>query len=205
MKDEVTTEQHLIRKATSRLPHRATKNLLYYYSYRVCTNPLFSFTFTLTIIINAALMTLDRFPEPENLSTILEVLNQLFSWLFTAEMLIKLLGLGLVEYARDRFNLFDAFIVIISIVDNIISSFSGVKIGSGVIILRSIRLLRVFKLARNWTSFRVLLARIASIMPNIFTFGFLLAIFIVVFTILGMQFFAGTVFLDANDNLVAAD
>jgi hypothetical protein len=150
-------------------------------------------------------MTLDRFPEPENLSTILEVLNQLFSWLFTAEMLIKLLGLGLVEYARDRFNLFDAFIVIISIVDNIISSFSGVKIGSGVIILRSIRLLRVFKLARNWTSFRVLLARIASIMPNIFTFGFLLAIFIVVFTILGMQFFAGTVFLDANDNLVAAD
>jgi len=101
-------------------------------------------------------------------------------------MIIKLFGLGLVEYARDRFNLFDAFIVIISIVDNVMFSLSGVKIGGGVIILRSIRLLRVFKLARNWTSFRVLLARIVNTLPNIFTFGFLLAIFIVVFTILGM-------------------
>ena len=161
-------------------------NKLYYFSYKVCTNPFFSFAFTLIIVINAALMTLDRFPEPPRLPQILEVLNQLCSWLFTAEMIIKLLGLGLVEYSRDRFNLFDAFIVIISIVDNIIFSISGIKIGSGVIILRSIRLLRVFKLARNWTSFRVLIARIVNTMPNIFTFGVLLFIFIVVFTILGM-------------------
>ena len=180
------TSENLVGHPNSKQPERTSKNKLYYYSYKICTNPFFSFVFTLIIVINSALMTLDRFPEPQKLPKILEVLNQLCSWLFTAEMIIKLLGLGLVEYARDRFNLFDAFIVILSIVDSVMFSFSGVKIGSGVIILRSIRLLRVFKLARNWTSFRVLLARIVNTMPNIITFGFLLAIFIVVFTILGM-------------------
>ena len=180
------TSENLVGHPNSKQPERTSKNKLYYYSYKICTNPFFSFVFTLIIVINAALMTLDRFPEPQKLPKILEVLNQICSWLFTAEMIIILLGLGLVEYARDRFNLFDAFIVILSIVDSVMFSFSGVKIGSGVIILRSIRLLRVFKLARNWTSFRVLLARIVNTMPNIITFGFLLAIFIVVFTILGM-------------------
>ena len=101
-------------------------------------------------------------------------------------MIIKLLGLGPLEYARDSFNLFDAFIVIMSIIDNVMFSISGVKIGGGVIALRSIRLLRIFKLARNWTSFRMLLSRIINTLPNIVTFGFLLLIVVAVFTILGM-------------------
>ena len=32
-------------------------------------------------------------------------------------MIIKLLGLGVLEYKKDRFNLFDAAIVIISLVE----------------------------------------------------------------------------------------
>jgi len=168
------------------LPARAQKNRLYLFFYKVCMNPVFSVAFTLIIVVNAFIMTLDRFPEPKNLSPILDLLNQICSWLFTIEMVIKLIGLGPVMYARDSFNLFDAFIVIVSIVDNVMFSISGVKIGGGVIVLRSIRLLRVFKLARNWTSFRVLLARIMNTLPNIATFGFLLLIFIAVFTILGM-------------------
>ena len=37
-------------------------------------------------------------------------------------MVIKLIGLGVKEYARDRFNLFDAFIVTASFVDMIVLS-----------------------------------------------------------------------------------
>ena len=120
-------------------------------------------------------------------------------------MIIKIIGLGPVEYARDSFNLFDALIVIMSLIDIVMFSISGIKIGSGVIVLRSIRLLRIFKLARNWTSFRILLSRIINTMPNIVTFGFLLGIIIAVFTILGMQFFGGTVYFDRKDRIVSAD
>lgn len=82
----------------------------------------------------------------------------MFSWIFTVEMIIKLTGLGIREYVRDSFNIFDASIVILSLVDNILFySVGNSASGGGVIVLRSIRLLRVFKLARNWTSLRILI------------------------------------------------
>jgi hypothetical protein len=129
----------------------------------------------------------------------LDTFNQVCSWLFTGEMIIKLLGFGPVQYARDRFNLFDSFIVVMSLIENVTFYVSGNKIGSGIIVLRSFRLLRIFKLARSWTSFRTLLAKITETLPNIFSFGFLQMIFLSVFIILGMQFFAGTVYLDQDD------
>ena len=102
-------------------------------------------------------------------------------------MIIKLTGLGFREYVRDSFNIFDATIVILSLVDNILFySIGNSASGGGVIILRSIRLLRVFKLARNWTSLRILLVKIVDTLPNLASFGFLLFIFQVVFIILGL-------------------
>jgi hypothetical protein len=121
-------------------------------------------------------------------------------------MIIKLFGLGLKEYVRDKFNLFDAFIVILSVVDNIMFYTVGSNVsGGGVIILRSIRLLRVFKLARNWKSLRVLMSKMINTLPNLASFGLLLFGFLIVFVILGLQFFSGTVYLDENDQVVDAD
>lgn len=141
---------------------------------------------TFVILANTTIMTIDRYPEPVALSDLLDTLNQGFSWIFTAELIIKLIGLGIKEYVRDRFNLFDAFIVIISIVENVMFYVIGSKVAGGITVLRSVRLLRIFKLARNWTSFRILLQKIIETLPNIFTFGFLLIIFLIVFIILGM-------------------
>lgn len=85
-------------------------------------------------------------------------MNNILSWIFFAEMCVKLLGLGIKEYAADSFNLFDCSVVMISLIENIIE-WIGVDFGGGGAIsaLRAIRLLRVFKLARSWTSFRELL------------------------------------------------
>lgn len=41
-------------------------------------------------------------------------------------------------------------------------------------------------------------------LPDILTFGFLLTIFLIVFVILGIQFFSGAVYLDENNKLVPA-
>jgi hypothetical protein len=60
-----------------------------------------------------------------------------------------------------------------SLVENITYYVSGNKIGSGIIVLRSFRLLRIFKLARSWTSFRTLIAKIIETLPNVLSFGFL--------------------------------
>ena len=87
-------------------------------------------------------------------------MNDIFTWCFFAEMIIKLLGLGFKGYARDANNIFDACLVIISLVDYIILQIPSLSMGSSggaLSAFRSIRLLRVFKLARSWTVFKELL------------------------------------------------
>lgn len=124
------------------------------------------------------------------------MLNQIFSWFFVAEMLIKLGGLGLKNYARDSFNLFDALLVMLSLVEMVLEFMGKSGLGGALIAFRGIRLLRVFKLARSWTSFRILLGKILDTFNEIFTFSILLGIFMIVFMILGLEFFANTVHLD---------
>ena len=73
-------------------------------------------------------------------------------------MIIKLLGLGVIEYKRDGFNLFDAAIVILSMVEIAVTEvIPDLSTGGAFSAFRGVRLLRVFKLARSWTSFRNLL------------------------------------------------
>ena len=57
---------------------------------------------------------------------------------------------------RDKFNLFDGFIVILSIVDvavNYSTSSDGSSGKGAVSAFRAFRLLRVFKLAKSWEKF----------------------------------------------------
>jgi len=79
---------------------------------------------------------------------------------FIVEMVIKLIGMGIRDYSADNFNIFDGTVVMISIIEMIVSDIIEGGIGGGAISsLRAVRLLRVFKLARSWTSFRDLLAK----------------------------------------------
>ena len=51
----------------------------------------------------------------------MEYANLVFAVIFIVEMAVKLLGLGFREYFRDRFNDFDAVIVLISTVDIVLT------------------------------------------------------------------------------------
>lgn len=71
-------------------------------------------------------------------------------------MIIKLIGLGFKGYSRDRFNIFDCVIVVISTVEIFIdwsNPNGGGGTGGAISAFRGVRLLRVFKLARSWKSF----------------------------------------------------
>ena len=69
------------------------------------------------IICNTIVLAADRFPDDKQYEETAAILNTIFTYTFLAEMIIKLLGLGVLEYKKDRFNLFDAAIVIISLVE----------------------------------------------------------------------------------------
>jgi hypothetical protein len=90
----------------------------------------------------------------------LEILNTVFMWCFFAEMILKLFGLGFKEYGRDSYNLFDAVLVVVSLAEYALSvaGLEGLT-GGALSALRGVRLLRVFKLARSWKSFRAILGK----------------------------------------------
>jgi hypothetical protein len=44
-------------------------------------------------------------------------MNVFFTWAFTAEMLLKMLACGVENYIKDNYNLFDCFVVLLSIFD----------------------------------------------------------------------------------------
>ena len=45
------------------------------------------------------------------------IINLVFTGLFTVELAVKLIGLGLVEYFSDSFNVFDAVIVFFALIE----------------------------------------------------------------------------------------
>ena len=71
---------------------------------------------------NTAVLALEKYPEDPNQTKVKEILNELFTWIFVAEMVIKMIGLGFKQYVRDSYNIFDVIVVILSIVEEIYSS-----------------------------------------------------------------------------------
>ena len=65
-------------------------------------------------------------------------------------MVLKLIGLGWRNYKSDSYNLFDATIVVISIIDFTLSRIPSLNIGSILNAFRALRLLRILKLAKAW-------------------------------------------------------
>ena len=95
-------------------------------------------------------MALESHPEDPELVAFSKTLNYIFTAIFALEMIIKLIGLHPRGYAQDSFNIFDGVVVIISLVE-VVMELAKVEGGSGgLAVLRSFRLVRVFKLARSW-------------------------------------------------------
>ena len=76
--------------------------------------------------------------------SIFKTLNITFTAIFAVEMLIKIIGFGLVDYFRDKINNFDAIIVILSVVELAISSDNS----TGISAFRAVRIFRVFRVLR---------------------------------------------------------
>ena len=84
---------------------------------------------------------------------------------------------------QDGWNCFDFLIVVLSLVELLAE---GVK---GLSMLRSFRLLRVFKLAKSWKSLNDILTIMANTVGALSNLTFVLCIIIFIFAVMGMQLF----------------
>jgi hypothetical protein len=73
-------------------------------------------------------------------------MNTIFTYIFIAEMGLKLIGLGPIKYLKDRMNYLDAGVVMLSIVELSFST-PGNK-NKALSAFRSIRIFRTFRVLR---------------------------------------------------------
>ena len=84
---------------------------------------------------------------------------------------------------QDKANDFDFFIVVLSIVEFLAEGAKGLSV------LRSFRLLRVFKLAKSWKSLNDILTIMMNTVGALSNLTFVLCIIIFIFAVMGMQLF----------------
>jgi len=136
---------------------------------------------------------------------VLELFNEFFTWVFFLEMILKLIGLGWGNYKQDGYNLFDAVIVVLSLVDWTLSRIPGLDAGSALTALRALRLLRMMKLSKSWHALAEILRKTVASLKDISNFSMLLGLFMYIFALLGMELFANIALVDEDDNLVVGE
>lgn len=142
------------------------------------------------ISINTIILSMNKFPNwDEEIDKSFKIMNLVFSVIFTLEVIVKLIGLGTSGFAADNMNLFDATIVVISIIEIIMESTNKGKKGGGggaFSALRAFRLGRIFKMFKAG-DLRTLLDSIIFTVTSIKDYTILLSLFIYVFALLGMS------------------
>ncbi|RXN01696.1 Voltage-dependent L-type calcium channel subunit alpha-1F [Acipenser ruthenus] len=185
----------------TRLANRISKSKFSRYSRRwnrfcrrKCRAAVKSNVFYWLVIFLVFLNTLTIASEHHNqvdwLTEVQDTANKVMLVLFTAEMLLKMYSLGLQAYFVSLFNRFDCFIVCGGILETILVE-TKVMSPLGISVLRCVRLLRIFKITRYWNSLSNLVASLLNSVRSIASLLLLLFLFIIIFSLLGMQLFGG--------------
>nr|QLB38368.1 Nav12-2 [Apolygus lucorum] len=146
-------------------------------------DPFVELFITLCIVVNTLFMALDHHDMDKELEKALKSGNYFFSATFGIEAAFKLIAMSPKYYFQEGWNIFDFIIVALSLLE---LSLEGVQ---GLSVLRSFRLLRVFKLAKSWPTLNLLISIMGRTVGALGNLTFVLCIIIFIFAVMGMQLF----------------
>lgn len=158
---------------------------------RLVESANFNFAMTLCVVLNTLVLAIDHYGIEASLASGLDKCNLTFTIIFAGEMLAKMLGLGLSAYFRDKMNIFDCLIVVLSIVELAFLSSTSLSALRSIRVFRAFRALRAARLFRRLRYMQTIIELIWKSIVNFMYMGLLLFLFLVVFSLLGMQLFGG--------------
>uniref|UniRef100_H2ZFQ9 Sodium channel protein n=1 Tax=Ciona savignyi TaxID=51511 RepID=H2ZFQ9_CIOSA len=150
---------------------------------KICDDPFFDLFITICIVANTAFLALEQHPMDPALNNVLKSANIFFTSIFTAELIIKMVGLQPFYYFQETWNCFDSIIVAASLLEFPLQGLNGLSV------LRSFRLMRVFKLAKSWPTLNMLIKIIGNSMGSLGNLVLILFILLFIFAVVGMQLF----------------
>ncbi|KAM7390033.1 hypothetical protein PAMA_008280 [Pampus argenteus] len=127
-------------------------------------DPFLDLAITVCIVLNTLFMAMEHYP-------------------MTDDFALWIIALDPYYYFQTGWNIFDSIIVCLSLMELGLSDVEGLSV------LRSFRLLRVFKLARSWPTLNTLIKIIGNSMGALGNLTLVLAIIVFIFAVVGMQLF----------------
>ncbi|XP_012731304.2 sodium channel, voltage-gated, type I like, alpha b isoform X2 [Fundulus heteroclitus] len=149
----------------------------------VVMDPFVDLAITICIVLNTLFMAMEHYPMTREFDNLLTIGNLVFTGIFTAEMCFKIIALDPYYYFQEGWNIFDGIIVSLSLMELGLANVEGLSV------LRSFRLLRVFKLAKSWPTLNMLIKIIGNSVGALGNLTLVLAIIVFIFAVVGMQLF----------------
>eukprot|EP00055_Hartaetosiga_balthica_P010685 m.46411 g.46411 ORF g.46411 m.46411 type:complete len:1783 (-) comp7266_c0_seq1:384-5732(-) len=165
---------------------------------KIVEHKLFEVIIITVILLNCiSLAASDPTADPSNpskFSTAQDIAEYVFLGIFTVEMILKVIVFGFLfcgppSYLRNKWNILDFVIVVVGLLGIVIES-----TGSGVTdvkALRAFRVLRPLRLISSMPSLQIVLNSILLSIPALADVGLLLLFLIVIFAIIGLEFYGG--------------
>ncbi|XP_076597235.1 voltage-dependent L-type calcium channel subunit alpha-1D-like [Chaetodon auriga] len=179
--------------------------------WKIINSSQFEYVMFVLILGNTLTLAVQHYEQSKMFTSIMDILNMIFTVVFTIEMIIKLLALRAHHYFIDPWNSFDALIVVGSVLDIAVSEFSG---GGGhgesggkgesgkvsITFFRLFRVLRLVKLLSKGEGIRTLLWTFVKSLQALPYVGLLIAMIFFIYAVIGMQTF-GKVAVDDNTHI----
>uniref|UniRef100_A0A8C0K5P0 Calcium voltage-gated channel subunit alpha1 H n=1 Tax=Canis lupus dingo TaxID=286419 RepID=A0A8C0K5P0_CANLU len=166
---------------------------------KIIAHKMFDHVVLVFIFLNCITIALER-PDIDPGSTervFLSVSNYIFTAIFVAEMMVKVVALGLVSgdhaYLQSSWNVLDGLLVLVSLVDIIVAmaSAGGAKILGILRVLRLLRTLRPLRVISRAPGLKLVVETLISSLRPIGNIVLICCAFFIIFGILGVQLFKG--------------
>ncbi|XP_010004315.1 PREDICTED: sodium channel protein type 5 subunit alpha-like [Chaetura pelagica] len=140
----------------------------------VILDPFADLLITICIIVNTFLMALEYPGMGAYYQNMIFLSDKVFTLIFTAEMILKIIALDPYNYFQQKWNIFDSIVVMIGLI-----SFEEN--------LSYFRLLRIFKLAKSWPALNTLMKIILNSVGALGNLTLVLIITVFIFAVVGKQ------------------
>lgn len=162
---------------------------------KVTEHAIFNNTILALICISSVLLAIDN-PLYDPDSTIVQFLgvcNIFLTILFTGEMALKVIAMGLIQgknaYLKNSWNILDGIIVGISIISLATTGNSSLK---SLRSLRTLRALRPLRMISRRPGLKLVVNALFRSVPSIVNVLFVCLLFLLIFSVIGINYFKGT-------------
>uniref|UniRef100_A0A672LTQ9 Voltage-dependent L-type calcium channel subunit alpha n=1 Tax=Sinocyclocheilus grahami TaxID=75366 RepID=A0A672LTQ9_SINGR len=164
------------------------KNPVQYKFWSIINSTGFEYIMFVLILLNTVTLAVQHYDQSKFFSYVMDILNMVFTGLFTVEMIIKLMALRLRHYFIDAWNSFDALIVVGSVVDIVVTD-SEDSSRVSITFFRLFRVMRLVKLLSKGEGIRTLLWTFVKSLQALPYVALLIAMIFFIYAVIGMQTF----------------